>query len=257
MSGRFDGIARALLLGACGLSGVQGISAAAAATTDPSRMSLAEQTAAMRRTGEWPYYGGNKGFQRYSPLDQINAKNVKGLKIAWTRPGVDTSLTTAFPDLNPSHYYNATPVFVDGMLYTPNAVGLLEAVDPATGATVWVQQPYQSTLREASGRSMRGIDSWNDGSGLRLVSVRGNYLYAVNAANEPGQPLKLPAKLNQRELQFLTLVCTELTYREIAEQMYLSPRTIDGYRDDLFEKLKVKTRVGLVMYAIKNGIVTL
>jgi len=87
--------------------------------------------------------------------------------------------------------------------------------------------------------------------------VRGKMIHAVNAANEPGQPLKLPAKLNQRELQFLTLVCTELTYREIAEQMYLSPRTIDGYRDDLFEKLKVKTRVGLVMYAIKNGIVTL
>jgi len=39
--------------------------------------------------------------------------------------------------------------------------------------------------------------------------------------------------------------------------MYLSPRTIDGYRDALFEKLNVKTRVGLVMYAIKNGVVNL
>lgn len=38
--------------------------------------------------------------------------------------------------------------------------------------------------------------------------------------------------------------------------MFLSPRTIDGYRDDLFEKLQQKTRVGLVVYAIKNGIVT-
>jgi DNA-binding CsgD family transcriptional regulator len=39
--------------------------------------------------------------------------------------------------------------------------------------------------------------------------------------------------------------------------MFVSPRTIDGYRDDLFEKLKVKTRVGLVMYAIKSGVVVL
>ena len=87
--------------------------------------------------------------------------------------------------------------------------------------------------------------------------VTGKLIHAVNTIDEPGQPLKTLVKLNQRELQFLKLVCTELTYREIAEQMYLSPRTIDGYRDDLFEKLKVKTRVGLVMYAIKNGIVTL
>ena len=48
-----------------------------------------------------------------------------------------------------------------------------------------------------------------------------------------------------------------MTYKEIAEKMFLSPRTIDGYRDALFEKLQMKTRVGLVMYAIKNGIVTI
>jgi DNA-binding NarL/FixJ family response regulator len=46
-----------------------------------------------------------------------------------------------------------------------------------------------------------------------------------------------------------------MTYKEIAEQMHLSPRTIDGYRDALFEKLSIKSRVGLVLYAIKNGIV--
>ncbi|MCW3114052.1 MAG: response regulator transcription factor, partial [Segetibacter sp.] len=48
---------------------------------------------------------------------------------------------------------------------------------------------------------------------------------------------------------------TELTYKEIADKMFISPRTIDNYRDDLFKKLEVKTRVGLAMYAIKNGIV--
>jgi two-component system invasion response regulator UvrY len=63
--------------------------------------------------------------------------------------------------------------------------------------------------------------------------------------------------LNERELEFLKLACTELTYKEIADKMFLSPRTIDGYRDALFEKLKLKTRVGLVMFAIKNGIVSI
>jgi two-component system invasion response regulator UvrY len=64
-------------------------------------------------------------------------------------------------------------------------------------------------------------------------------------------------KLNEREIEFLKLVCTEKTYKEIAAEMHLSPRTIDGYRDQLFEKLNVKSRVGLVMFAIKNGIVHL
>lgn len=63
-------------------------------------------------------------------------------------------------------------------------------------------------------------------------------------------------KLSEREMEFLKLAASELTYKEIAEQMHLSPRTIDGYRDDLFEKLNIKSRVGLVLYAIKNAIVT-
>ena len=50
--------------------------------------------------------------------------------------------------------------------------------------------------------------------------------------------------------------CSELTYKEVADKMCLSPKTIDGYRDVLFTKLNVKNRVGLVMYAIKNKIYT-
>lgn len=62
-------------------------------------------------------------------------------------------------------------------------------------------------------------------------------------------------RLNDKEISFLKLACTEMTYKEIADKMFLSPRTIDGYRDALFEKLGVTSRVGLVLYAIKNGIV--
>ncbi len=65
-----------------------------------------------------------------------------------------------------------------------------------------------------------------------------------------------PFILNERERDFLRWVCTELTYKEIAEKMNLSPRTVDDCRQSLFNKLKVHSRVGLVMYAIRNGIVT-
>jgi two-component system invasion response regulator UvrY len=60
--------------------------------------------------------------------------------------------------------------------------------------------------------------------------------------------------LTEQEEEFLKLSCSELTYKEIAMQMGLSPRTVDNLRDLLFNKVKVKSRVGLVMYAIKNGI---
>jgi DNA-binding NarL/FixJ family response regulator len=63
--------------------------------------------------------------------------------------------------------------------------------------------------------------------------------------------------LNEKEKEFLRWTCSELSYKDIAEKMYLSPRTIDDYRQALFNKLKVHSRVGLVMYAIKNGIAEL
>lgn len=62
-------------------------------------------------------------------------------------------------------------------------------------------------------------------------------------------------KLSDREKEFLNYAATELTYKEIAEKMYCSPRTVESYRDALFEKLNLKTRVGLVVYAMKNRII--
>jgi DNA-binding NarL/FixJ family response regulator len=64
-------------------------------------------------------------------------------------------------------------------------------------------------------------------------------------------------KLNPREIEFLRLTGTELTYKEIAETMNISVRTVDSYRDQLFEKLQIKSRVGLVLYSIKNKLIEL
>lgn len=65
---------------------------------------------------------------------------------------------------------------------------------------------------------------------------------------------ELDETLKDRELEFIRLACSELTYREIADQMCVSPRTIDGYRDSIFLKLNVKTRVGIVLFAIKHNL---
>lgn len=82
--------------------------------------------------------------------------------------------------------------------------------------------------------------------------VTGKLIHSLNKENGQNQ---LVQKLTEKEKEFLKLAATELTYKEIAAQMHLSPRTVDGYRDALFEKLDVKSRVGLVLFAIKHGLV--
>lgn len=63
--------------------------------------------------------------------------------------------------------------------------------------------------------------------------------------------------LSEGELEFLKFVCTEMTYKEIAVNLKMNPRAIDGMRDNLFTKLDVKSRVGLAMYTIRHGIVSI
>jgi two-component system, NarL family, invasion response regulator UvrY len=86
--------------------------------------------------------------------------------------------------------------------------------------------------------------------------VSGKLIHAINKMDDKNKTTGSSTQLNEREKIFLKYACTELTYKEIADKMFVSPRTIDGYRDALFEKLQLKTRVGLAVYAIKNGIVT-
>ncbi|MFC1225841.1 response regulator [Pedobacter sp. BG31] len=75
------------------------------------------------------------------------------------------------------------------------------------------------------------------------------------SALSPGSKLSGFVKLTEREMEFLKHTCTEKTYNEIAAEMFVSPRTIDGYRNSLCEKLQLKSRTGLALYAVKHGIV--
>ncbi len=144
---------------------------------------VAADAAQPKATGDvdWSYFGGSKRMDRYSPLAQINRSNLNELQVLWTRPGLDASLTQQFPDLVPSSYLRGTPIMVDGVLYAPDAVGLVEAFDPVTGKTLWVQKPFAPTLKEAAGESTRGVDLWRSGSERRIVSMRGQYLYELDA----------------------------------------------------------------------------
>jgi DNA-binding CsgD family transcriptional regulator len=84
--------------------------------------------------------------------------------------------------------------------------------------------------------------------------INGKLIHAINIIDDPLQEGagKDLYSLSQKEIEFLKLVCSDLTYKEIADKMSLSPHTIDGYRDNLFEKLNVKSRVGLVLYGVRK-----
>ena len=133
------------------------------------------------RAGEWTVHGGDKGFTRYSPLDQINAENVNDLRVVWRRPAVDASLHDRWPDLQYSNQLRSTPLMVDGVLYASNGIGLVEAIDPATGETLWVQDLPFLGNETPRGASNRGVAYWEEGDDQRIFSVRPPYLLATDA----------------------------------------------------------------------------
>jgi len=87
--------------------------------------------------------------------------------------------------------------------------------------------------------------------------ITGKLVHALRDDTAPQPKQNGVAQVNEQERKFLQLACSELTYQEIADKMFLSPKTIDGYRHALFEKLQVRSRVGLVMYAIRHQMVKL
>ena len=138
-------------------------------------------------TGEWHVHGGDSGYTRYSSLNQINTDTVGDLDIAWRRSSVDASLIQQWPDLQYSNQLRSTPIMVDGILYASNGIGLVEAFDPGTGQTLWVQDHSFLGDDTPRGASNRGVAYWADGADKRIFSIRPPYLLATNAST--GQSL--------------------------------------------------------------------
>ena len=77
----------------------------------------------------------------------------------------------------------------------------------------------------------------------------------ISGLQSGAQKASEPETLTEKEKDFLRLICTELTYKDIAERLFISPRTLDDYRNALFEKLNVHSRMGLAIYALRNKLV--
>lgn len=87
--------------------------------------------------------------------------------------------------------------------------------------------------------------------------VTGSLIFGVNKMGNDEKEKGQQVNLSARELEFLKFACSDLTYKQIASKMFVSERTVDGYRDALFEKFNVQSRVGMVLEALRKQIVTL
>ncbi len=130
--------------------------------------------------GEWSFYGGNNGANKYSALEQIDASNVSNLQVSWRRPALDQYYTDMNPDQRFSSNLIAAPIIKNGVGYYPNGVGLVEAFNPGSGETIWVQEP-PGGVEGLPGAPTRGVAYWSEGDDRRILVQRGTYLYALNA----------------------------------------------------------------------------
>jgi DNA-binding NarL/FixJ family response regulator len=144
-------------------------------------------------------------------------------------------------------------------------------------ATSWLKQNYPqikvlalSTYEDdkavikmikcgANGYVLKGADPREVFNAIKTVFEKGVFINELvsgklirSMANQQTEP-----SFSKNEIEFLKLCCSELTYKEIADKMFISPRTVDNYRESLFLKLNLKSRTGLVLYAIQNQIIIL
>ena len=125
---------------------------------------------------DWPTYGGNNAGNRYSPLTQINTKNIRNLGVAWT---FDTGENN-----NPGERgldIQCQPIVIDGVLYGTTPRLKLFAVDAATGQQRWRFDPFADPAKKPRFHPVRGVMYWADGNDKRVLYSVGASLYAINA----------------------------------------------------------------------------
>jgi quinoprotein glucose dehydrogenase len=137
--------------------------------------------------GEWREYSGDLGASKYAPLDQIDRSNVARLRIAWRRPALDAIVTAQAPQMRAARTFRSTPLMIDGALYAANGVGFVEAFQPDTGKTLWVEPPLEAGPNGYGGASTRGIGYWGAGDDARILVQHSQYLLALDP--KTGQPI--------------------------------------------------------------------
>jgi len=140
------------------------VSVALALCVTACAMTPVPETETGEPVADWPYYGGDAGGTRYSPLAQINRKNVTQLKIAWEYHTGDVSDGTGG---RRKSAFETTPIVVDGMMYLTTPFNRVIALDPETGQEKWTFDPkIDLTTPYSEGLVNRGVAQWVDAARL-------------------------------------------------------------------------------------------
>jgi quinoprotein glucose dehydrogenase len=137
---------------------------------------------------EWPFYGGDQGGTKYSPLEQINRDTVGRLEVAWEWKTGEQP----FPQFGttPGAFEN-TPIMIDNVLYLSTPYNRVVALDAETGRELWSYDPkaYEEGA-PASGQGFvhRGVAAWRDGDKLRIFMNSRYHLICLDA--KTGQPVE-------------------------------------------------------------------
>jgi quinoprotein glucose dehydrogenase len=136
---------------------------------------------------EWPYYGGDPGGSRFSPLTGINASNLGRLRVAWQWKHWETRLEEF--GTTPGFFEN-TPLMIDGVLYVTTPYNSAAALDAETGKEPWRfdGEAYKlGQILSASGWKLRGTAVWRDGGKLRIMLNSRYRLFELDAPT--GKPV--------------------------------------------------------------------
>jgi quinoprotein glucose dehydrogenase len=117
---------------------------------------------------DWPTYGHDLGGQRFSRLTAINRSNVKSLKIAWT---YRTGDAYAPKDGSKATQFEATPLYVDGMLYIGTSLGRVIALNPVTGKEHWSYDARVDKDKGYGDYATRGVSTWKSHDGNRRIYI--------------------------------------------------------------------------------------
>src|SRR5215470_10437588 len=148
------------------------------AALGPLTIGLAGQDRSRTKPGEWATYGGDLASTRYSPLDQISKDNFNKLELAWR-------LKTESLGPRPEFNFQATPLMVDGIVYTvAGSRRAVVALDGATGEMLWMHSENEGDRGRAAPRQLsgRGLSYWTDNRVERILYVTPGYrLVALDA----------------------------------------------------------------------------
>jgi len=121
----------------------------------------------------WPVYGGNNAGNRYSPLNQVNTKNVHRLTVAWEYHTGENKVGERGFEIQ------CQPIIIDGVLYGTTPQLKVFAIKADTGSELWTFDPFKGVSPQY--HANRGVSYWEDGDEKRILFTAGSYLYAVDA----------------------------------------------------------------------------